>query len=185
LQSLASHHLPSFTDTYTPSVITTIEPRAFGAEAEYISRLKQRRESCHDGHDLDIQRHSVIVSPSQIHHLSSSDQSRDNSPSPTLSLLPNLPTSFENYLHQHQRTLSENCDNILMKQEPEVTTKVEQIFMPTDFHSVITTQASIPNFLHFNPDENVAQSIAQSVLSQCNKLENNLEKSLRDEDQQT
>ena len=72
-----------------------------------------------------------------------------------------------------------------MKQEPEVTTKVEQIFMPTDFHSVITTQASIPNFLHFNPDENVAQSIAQSVLSQCNKLENNLEKSLRDEDQQT
>jgi len=186
LHSSAPHHLPSFTDTYTPSVITTIEPRAFGAEAEYISRLKQRRESSqNDGTDLDIQRHSVIVSPSQIHHLSSSDQSRDNSPSPTLSLLPNLPTSLENYLNQHQRTISENSDNLLLKEEPEVTTKVEQIFLPTDFQPVITTQASIPNFLHFSPDENVTQSIAQSVLSQCNKLENNLEKSSQDGDQQT
>jgi len=186
LQSSSSDHLPSFTDTYTPSVITTIEPRAFGAEAEYISRLKQRRESSqNDGQDLDIQRNSVIVSPSQIHHLSSSDQSRDNSPSPTLSLLPNLPPSIETYLHQHQRTLSETSDNLLLKQEPEVTTKVEQIFLPTDFSSIITTQASVPNFLHFNPDESVAQSIAQSVLSQCNKLGNNLEKNARDEDQQT
>ena len=190
-------HLPSFTDTYTPSVITTIEPRAFGAEAEYISRLKQRRAStstCPNeavAQDLDIQRHSVIVSPSQIHHLSSSDQSRDNSPSPTLSLLPNLPTTFETYLNQHHhRTISESSDILLKQEQPDaVTTKVEQIFMPTDFgNPVITTQqqtaaSAVPNFLHFSPDESVAQSIAQSVLSQCNKLENNLEKNGLEEDQ--
>jgi hypothetical protein len=38
---LSSLNLPSFTDTYTTkSVITTIEPRAFGAEAEYENRLR-------------------------------------------------------------------------------------------------------------------------------------------------
>ena len=43
--STSFSHLPSFTDTYTPSVITTIEPQAFGAEAEYMSRLKRRESS--------------------------------------------------------------------------------------------------------------------------------------------
>ena len=56
-------HLPSFTDTYQPSVITTIEPRAFGAEAEYISRLKQRRGSSSERSEGGSQaRSSVIVS---------------------------------------------------------------------------------------------------------------------------
>jgi hypothetical protein len=37
-------NLPSFTDTYTKSVITTIEPRVFGAEAEYENRLRAQQQ---------------------------------------------------------------------------------------------------------------------------------------------
>jgi hypothetical protein len=41
--------LPSFLDTYTPSsIITTIEPRVFGSEAEFRRRLhKQDCEAAH------------------------------------------------------------------------------------------------------------------------------------------
>ena len=60
-------HLPSFTDTYTPSVNTTIEPRAFGAEAEY--RLKRRDSServelkrRESSERVETTRSSVIVS---------------------------------------------------------------------------------------------------------------------------
>jgi hypothetical protein len=34
--------LPSFLDTYTPSIITTIEQRPFGAEAEFRRRLQKQ-----------------------------------------------------------------------------------------------------------------------------------------------
>ena len=62
-------HLPSFTDTYTPSVITTIEPRAFGEEVEYMSRLKRRESServelkrRESSERVETTRSSVIVS---------------------------------------------------------------------------------------------------------------------------
>ena len=50
----------SFTDTYTKSVITTIEPRPFGAEAEFENRLRQQS--------------------TQLHHHQISGQSPHNSP---------------------------------------------------------------------------------------------------------
>ena len=51
----------SFTDTYTKSVITTIEPRPFGAEAEFENRLRQQQGT-------------------QIHHHQMSGQSPHNTP---------------------------------------------------------------------------------------------------------
>ena len=178
----ALDNLPSFTgfpdSDYTQSIMTTIEPRVFGAEAEYINRLKSRRDSCQD-----IQRHSVIVSPSQIHDPSSA--SRANSPSPSLGLLTGLSgSSFQSFLSDNNHS----DDKIMMKEEPEVTTKVDDIFLNTDFGglrggpSISSSSAgaptsmstrmppTIPNFLHFTPDE----SVTQSVLSQCNKEEASL-----------
>ena len=165
----ALDNLPSFTgfsDSYTQSIMTTIEPRVFGSEAEYISRLKNRRDS-----GQDLQRHSVIVSPSQIHEPPSTS-SRGNSPSPSLGL---LSAPFHSYLSDDTHS-----DKILLKEEPQVTTKVDDIFLNTDFGGLrggpaITSPsaaqtAAIPNFLHFTPDE----SVTQSVLSQCNKQENSL-----------
>ena len=179
----ALDNLPSFTgfsdSDYTQSIMTTIEPRVFGSEAEYINRLKNRRDSCQD-----IQRHSVIVSPSQIQDPAAA--SRGNSPSPSLGLLPALSgSSFQSYLSDN--THSE--DKILLKEEPEVTSKVEDIFLSTDFgglrggpsisSSSASQTAAIPNFLHFTPDE----SVTQSVLSQCNKQEPSLSPSVPDLDQ--
>merc|ERR1711892_221022 len=44
-----SNTLPSFIDTYTPAVVTTIEPRPFGAEAEYENRIRQLQQQKHAG----------------------------------------------------------------------------------------------------------------------------------------
>ena len=156
----ALDNLPSFTgfsDSYTQSIMTTIEPRVFGAEAEYINRLKTRRDSCPED-TADIPRHSVIVSPSQ----------KGTSPEPELQGLSALTPlgPFHSYL-------SDNAsDKILLKEEPEVTSKVDEILLSTEFGGPVGgagagtgSSAAIPNFLHFTPDE----SVTQSVLSQCNK----------------
>ena len=149
-------NLPSFTgfsDSFSQSIMTTIEPRVFGAEAEYISRLKTRRDSCPD--TADIQRHSVIVTPSQ---------GADHSPEPDLAL------ASLNSLHSY---LSDNAsDKILLKEEPVVTSKVDQILLSAEFGGPGGVAGGVagpgvPNFLHFTPDE----SVTQSVLSQCNKQE--------------
>ena len=185
-------------------MITSLEPRAFGSEAEYISHRLKRRDSEGQsgvggvslGADLDIQRHSVIVNPSQLH-----EGSRDNTPSPSLSLLPSLPvssssitqstvstlSSFDSYLESssHPRLSDQhsqqNSSKLLsLKEEPEVSTKVEQLFLSSEFSvstrpppSVVTspvvTTATIPNFLHFTPDESVTQSLLQGQQAQCNK----------------
>ena len=184
-------------------MITSLEPRAFGSEAEYISHRLKRRDSESQSQgavsvsDLDIQRHSVIVNPSQLH-----EGSRDNSPSPSLSLLPSLPvssssitqsvstlSSFDSYLESssHPR-LSEHppgpgSSKLCLKQEPEVSSKVEHLFLSSEFSvtppplvsrpppgvvsSPVVSTAAIPNFLHFTPDESVTQSLLSQ--SQCNK----------------
>ena len=181
-------------------MITTIEPRVFGSEAEYMNRLKQRRDSCPQTpgdsvsvSDLDIQRHSVIVNPSQLQ-----DGSRDNSPSPSLSLLPSLPvttssitsslSSFDSYLESSsQSRLSEHPSDqqnkLLLKEEQTevVNTKVEQLFLSSEFGGgngggpPPSQPPSIPNFLTFTPDE----SVTQSMLSQCNKHESSADEILR------
>ena len=61
-----------------------------------------------------------------------------------------------------------------------MSTKVEQLFLSSEFSvstrpppSVVTspvvTTATIPNFLHFTPDESVTQSLLQGQQAQCNK----------------
>ena len=176
-------------------MLTTIEPRVFGSEAQYISRQKHRRDSCDSRHlsggaetDIDIQRHSVIVNTNQLH-----DGSRDASPSPvSLSLLPCLPSStsslasFDTYLESssqpsHARLSADISETKhQLKEEPEVTTKVEQMFLSSEFgvsasnggsissiSSTSSSTPSIPNFLTFTPDE----SVTQSMLSGCNNKE--------------
>ena len=55
--SSPSNTLPSFIDTYTPSVVT-IEPRTFGAEAEYENRLRhQKHQHHHHHHQQQQQQH--------------------------------------------------------------------------------------------------------------------------------
>ena len=55
--------LPSFIDTYTPSVVT-IEPRPFGTEADYENRLRhgkqqQQQSHTHGGHQPQPQQMTV------------------------------------------------------------------------------------------------------------------------------
>ena len=164
-----------------------------------MNRLKQRRDSSPQTpgdsvsvSDLDIQRHSVIVNSSHIQ-----DGSRDNSPSPSMSLLPSLPvttssitTSFDSYLESssHSRLSdhpSDQQDKLLLKEEQTevVNTKVEQLFLSSEFGRASgggggpqpTQSPSIPNFLTFTPDE----SVTQSMLSQCNKHESSADEILR------
>ena len=52
--------LPSFIDTYTPSVVT-IEPRPFGAEAEYENRLRHKTHPHHPQQQQHPQPHQMTV----------------------------------------------------------------------------------------------------------------------------
>ena len=150
--------------------------------------------------DLDIQRHSVIVNPSQLHD--GAGQSRDTSPAPSLSLLPSLPvstssitqsvstlSSFDSYLESssHPRLSDPPSSKLCLKEEPEVTaTKVEQLFLSSEFGvsapaslSRPVTSSAIPNFLHFTPDESVTQSLLSGA--GCTKQESPLSSSAESE----
>ena len=134
-------HLPSFTDTYTPSVITTIEPRAFGEEAEYMSSLKRRdstervelkrRES---SERVETTRSSVIV-PVGVQEMNS----RDSSPSPSIStLLPPLRSQYEFLCSEPLvETMARDSDgcHLTLKTEPEVASPY-QSRAPTAFLSM-------------------------------------------------
>ena len=54
-----SNTLPSFIDTYTPAVVTTIEPRPFGAEAEYENRIRQLQQQKQQQHQTSQQQMTV------------------------------------------------------------------------------------------------------------------------------
>ena len=164
-------HLPSFTDTYTSSVVTTIEPRAFGAEAEYISRLKQRRVSSSDCSEVGVRpRTSVIVptlSPAS-YRVTTSQPSRDSSPSPSLSsphhtsistLLPPAQYDFLACTTEPvtQHLVDSDGSHLTLKSKPEVSSPYYQPVSPGHF-SPGTHESVLPNFLHFTPDRSVVQS---------------------------
>ena len=101
LETSLSVNLPSFSDTYTKPVITTIEPRMFGAEAEYENRLRQRHASKQQAAG------SFTAETIRIVH-SHGEDSREVSPAPSLSLLPNLHSSIETFLSSQETSLSES-----------------------------------------------------------------------------
>ena len=156
-------HLPSFTDTYTPSVITTIEPRAFGAEAEYISRLKQRRESSSERSDSGGPARSSVIVP-----VVGAASSRDGSPSPSLTSMM-APAQYD-FLSCPSDSLSQPADSdgshLTLKTEPEAeTTGSFYPNSPTPYSPRLSSPV-LPNFLHFTPDESVSpRLVAQNSSS--------------------
>ena len=150
-------HLPSFTDTYTPSVITTIERQAFGEEAKYMSRLKRRDSSS----ERVETRSSVIVSVG-VQEVNS----RDSSPSPSQphsisTLLPPVPSQYDflcsEPLIEMMARDSDGC-HLTLKTEPEVASPYYQPNSPATQH---TSSPVLPNFLHFTPDQSVVKKIQQ------------------------
>ena len=152
-------HLPSFTDTYTPSVITTIEPRAFGAEAEYMSRLKRRESS---SERVETTRSSVIV-PVGVHDPNSRDSSPSPSHPPSIStLLPPHPSQYDFLCSEPLvETMARDSDgcHLTLKTEPELASPYYQPHSPATQHS---SSPVLPNFLHFTPDQSVVQKIQQA-----------------------
>ena len=155
-------HLPSFTDTYTPSVITTIEPRAFGAEAEYISRLKQRRESSSERSDSGGPARSSVIVP-----VVGAASSRDGSPSPSLTSMM-TPAQYD-FLSCPSDSLSQPADSdgshLTLKTEPEAETTGS--FYPNSPapYSPRLSSPVLPNFLHFTPDESVSPRLVAQTSS--------------------
>ena len=144
-------HLPSFTDTYTPSVITTIEPRVFGAEAEYISRLKQRRGSSSERSEGGSQaRSSVIVS------VTAGEASRASPPAPAL--LPQY-----TFLPCPGEPGDSDGSHLTLKAEPEVGSPYYSTSPGSYSPRLPCSSPALPNFLHFTPDESVAQRVAAQV----------------------
>jgi hypothetical protein len=144
-------HLPSFTDTYTPSVVTTIEPRAFGAEAEYMSRLKERRTSSSDDRTTEVlgQRSSVIVRPGL------QPGSRDctpppASPHPALSAL--LPVQYDFMCGESGDS---DGSHLTLKTEPGGS-PYYQAASPGPYPAPSPLSQGEPSFLHFTPDETVS-----------------------------
>merc|ERR1719397_2217031 len=154
-------HLPSFTDTYTPSVITTIEPRAFGAEAEYISRLKQRRESSSERSDSGGPARSSVIVP-----VVGAGGSRDGSPSPSLTSMM-APAQYD-FLSCPSESLSQAQDSdgshLTLKTEPEAETTTYYPHSPTPYSPRLPSPV-LPNFLHFTPDESVSPRLVSQTPS--------------------
>ena len=154
-------HLPSFTDTYTPSVITTIEPRAFGAEAEYISRLKQRRESSSERSDSGGPPRSSVIVP-----VVGAGSSRDGSPSPSLTSMM-APAQYD-FLSCPSESLSQadsDGSHLTLKTEPETTeTTTYYPHSPTPYSPRLPSPV-LPNFLHFTPDESVSPRLVSQTPS--------------------
>ena len=153
-------HLPSFTDTYTPSVITTIEPRAFGAEAEYISRLKQRRESSSERSDSGGQARSSVIVP-----VVGAGGSRDGSPSPSLTSMM-APAQYD-FLSCPSESLSQadsDGSHLTLKTEPEAETTTYYPHSPTPYSPRLPSPV-LPNFLHFTPDESVSPRLVSQTPS--------------------
>ena len=111
-----SVNLPSFSDTYpTKPVITTIEPRMFGAEAEYEARLRLRhasKQSSNGGGGFPADTLRLVDGGEAVTNSSSRGglvSSSPGSPVSSLGLLPNLHTSIETYLSsQETGSLSES-----------------------------------------------------------------------------
>ena len=154
-------HLPSFTDTYTPSVITTIEPRAFGAEAEYISRLKQRRESSSERSESGGPARSSVIVP-----VVGAGSNRDGSPSPSLTSMM-APAQYD-FLSCPSESISQadsDGSHLTLKTEPEAETSTYYPHSPTTYSPRLPSPV-LPNFLHFTPDESVSpRLISQNPLS--------------------
>ena len=153
-------HLPSFTDTYTPSVITTIEPRAFGAEAEYISRLKQRRESSSERSDSGGPARSSVIVP-----VVGAGGSRDGSPSPSLTSMM-APAQYD-FLSCPSESLSQadsDGSHLTLKTEPEAETTTYYPHSPTPYSPRLPSPV-LPNFLHFTPDESVSPRLISQTPS--------------------
>merc|ERR1740128_1105127 len=175
-----SVNLPSFSDTYTKSVITTIEPRMFGAEAEYENRMRQRRNSKPGAgqpihavkHEINhtfqnglepIRLNSVII-PTSGHSLEAVDgERRDDSPSPSISLLPNLQSSIETFLQSHDSNgVSDTASESSFSKPGDLTEPPTSIFIQTSTSSYQQLQSSDLNHFTFTTASTSAASSSSS-----------------------
>merc|ERR1740128_887350 len=175
-----SVNLPSFSDTYTKSVITTIEPRMFGAEAEYENRMRQRRNSKPSAgqpihavkHEINhtfqdglepIRLNSVII-PTSGHSLEAVDgERRDDSPSPSISLLPNLQSSIETFLQSHDSNgVSDTASESSFSKPGDLTEPPTSIFIQTSTSSYQQLQSSDLNHFTFTTASTSAASSSSS-----------------------
>ena len=170
--SALSVNLPSFSDTYTKSVITTIEPRVFGAEAEYESRMRERRESKHhilqikneiSGYcqeDLEqLRSNSVIMSNIKSH-------CRDRSPSPSL-VLPNLHSSIENFLHCQDSRVSETSDSSFNQDLSDPVSS--SLFISSSFSHLSQSNSDLSEYSSSYSGGNGLHG--HSVILSCSKVE--------------
>lgn len=174
-------NLPSFSDTYnTKSVITTIEPRMFGAEAEYEARLRQQRESKHQileakddigGYSQDglepVRLNSVIIPTSSRSLENSEVDSRDASPSPSLSILPTLHNSIETFLHSQDGSLSDTSESSFSKQDHSDSVPTSLYIPTTLYHHQTISNSDLSEF----SSSFSSSSLGQTVLLSCNKME--------------
>ena len=159
LMECADSSLPSFSDTYTKSVITTIEPRVFGAEAEYESRMRERRESSKSSshHILQIKhemfnsaetaaadnslepiRLNSVIIPTAVSATSSEVDSRGASPLQ----LPPLHNSIETFLQSHEsETGSESSFNKDLS-EPTSSGLYNPASTPSNLYNSTSTASS-------------------------------------------
>ena len=168
--SALSVNLPSFSDTYTKSVITTIEPRVFGAEAEYENRMRERRESKH--HILQIKNeissycHEDLeqLRPNSVIMSSMKSNCRDRSPSPSL-LLPNLHSSIENFLHSQESRISETSDSSFNQDLSDPVSS--SLFNSSSFSHLTQSSSDLSEFSSsFSPGVS-----GHSIILSCSKID--------------
>jgi len=199
LPVIESLNIPTFTDAFPTSVMTTIEPRAFGAEAEYLQNLRFRHFS-NEGRQRDCKANdtshheSVIASSGAPFHSVTSSEHLYTSPNcNSLPQLPNLSNEsyFQGFFQESQKCYNESHEqpHLQLKTEPDVLNTVAVKdedptnvlgYTSSPSHSAIPPQSMIPNFLHFTPDESIKQAMGRTVAFGAGIENNNLKTSSQD-----
>jgi hypothetical protein len=153
--------LPSFIDTYTPAVVTTIEPRPFGAEAEYENRIRQLQQQKqseqhhnqhhHPTHQQMTVRFQLKTEVPDSHHQPFAQPDDPLTPRAhhapvfaNLSMQANPPPPYESYQAQ-QNTGSDSGETFYLKKEPHSYGSVTPCSSPSP-HPLV--QPAFADFFH-------------------------------------
>ena len=183
-----SNTLPSFVDTYTPSVATTIEPRPFGAEAEYENRLRHLQKQQQHQQQQQQQQHQQQMTVRFQLKTEAPDSSGYSHPRNHHPAFPGLmqgggPPAYD-YRHH-----PDNSEPFYLKKEPHSYSSSTPSSSPTPTHHPSAHQFSdffhppsagsnslitLTNYSPFPTDFHTPEA-AQAALSHCPKFETDME----------
>ena len=158
-----SNTLPSFIDTYTPSVVT-IEQRPFGAEAEYESRLRHQKHP--QQQQQQQQQHPASAAAAHHHQMTVKFHLKTEAPDYTgpghrssghsaghahVFSAPHTPQYQDQYQPPSHTAAGDHSDGFYLKKEPSHTYSATPGSSPSPSPATSSLQPEFVDFFHHPP----------------------------------